>query len=312
MQGDRGEVEAEVGPDEHEEGKDDGGDLVEAHVVERLAQAQPGIGDVHADENGGTDHGEVDEVGPTDEPERDEVVCDELVVVLPGFLETQQHDEGLLEPKAELKQIVELEFAAHLPVRILEPKMFEVEPPAVLEAHDVEPQRSGTAPVEHGIALFGESCLLRLALDPPPLGKRFKDIERGRLTEEAKHNDVKDEEEEVIVSLLIPRLVTVCGSRDEVLECALDVVFGWQTVEDDLGLGHAMREQEEGRDGVVFGSANEKIPVEVSQNKDGGELERGSGRGHPSEGHQVLDEALGAVDFVVLKLVFTLFSGASG
>lgn len=219
-------IDAEVGPDDHEERKDDDGDIVEAHVVERLAEAEPGIGDVHAHKDGGADHGEVDQVRPTDQPQGYEVMSDQLVVVLARCFETQEHDERLLKPEAELEEVVKLEFAAHLPVWVLEPEMFEIVPPAVLEAHDVETQRGGAAPVEYGVTLFGKPCLFGLALDAPPLGKRFKDVERRRLTHKGKHDYVEDEEEEIVVSFLVSRFEALGGSRDEILQSALNAIFG--------------------------------------------------------------------------------------
>ncbi len=199
------EVDTEVGPDDHKERKDDHGDIVQSHVVEGFGEAEPRIGNIHAYENGGTNHGKVDEVRPTNQPKRDQVMGDKLVVVLPGLFEPQEHDERLLEPEGKLKQVVELEFRTHLPVWIFEPKVFQVVPPTVLEAHHVKTKSGGTAPVEHGVALFGKSQLLRLALDAPPFSEWLEDVERSRLTKERKNDDVKNQEEQIAIALLVPR-----------------------------------------------------------------------------------------------------------
>ncbi|KAI3482251.1 hypothetical protein L1887_55084 [Cichorium endivia] len=180
--------------------------------------------------------------------------------------------------------------------------MLEVVPPAVLEAHHVQAERGGTAPVEHRIALLGESRLLGLALDAPPLCERLEDVERRGLAQEGEDDHVEHEEEQIAVALLVSRLEALCRARDEVLQRALYGVLGRERVEDDLALGHAVREHEERCDRVVFRRADEEVPVEVGEHKDERELQRRRRCGHPAEREQVLDETLRAVDLVVLAL----------
>lgn len=85
-------IDTEVCPNEHEGGKDAGCECVEIQIVEPLGHGQEGVGDVHTYEHGCSDHSEVDKVRPANEPQSDEVMCDELIVVFAGRLETQQHD----------------------------------------------------------------------------------------------------------------------------------------------------------------------------------------------------------------------------
>lgn len=73
-----------------------------------------------------------------------------------------------------------------------------------------------------------------------------------------------------------------------------------------------MREHEERRDGIVLGSSDEEVPVEVGENEDGGKLERGGGSSHPSERHEILDETLRTVDLVILERVLALLAGSGG
>jgi hypothetical protein len=47
------------------------------------------------------------------------VVCDQFLVVFPGFLETKYEDYKLLTPVRSLHEIIALEFRRHLPVRIV-------------------------------------------------------------------------------------------------------------------------------------------------------------------------------------------------
>lgn len=131
-------VDPKVGPDDHENGKNNDGDIVQSHVVEGFGETEPGIRDVHAHEYSSADHGEVDKIRPTDQPKCDEMMRNQLVVILSRLLQPQQHNQRLLQPERELEKVVELELAPHLPVRILEPKVFEVEPPAILETHNVQ------------------------------------------------------------------------------------------------------------------------------------------------------------------------------
>lgn len=135
------------------------------------------------------------------------MVRNELVVVLSGRLEAQKHDKRLLKPVAELQQIVGLELRAHLPMRIFEPKMLELEPPTLLEGHDVESKEACRAPVEKGVSLLGEAFTLTFVLDPPPGGKGLKHVERGGLANATKDDDVEADEKKVFVALLVAHCV---------------------------------------------------------------------------------------------------------
>lgn len=203
-------VDPEVGPDDHENSKDDDGDIVQSHVVEGFRKAEPGIGNIHAHKDGSTNHGEVDEIGPTDQPKRDQMMRNELVVILPWLFQPQQHDQRLLEPEGKLKKVVKFELAPHLPMRILEPKMLEIKPPAILETHDVQSQRSSASPVQNCITLFREPSLFSLAFDPPPFCKGLEDVQRRRLSQEREDDDVEHEEEQVVVAFLVSSFEALC------------------------------------------------------------------------------------------------------
>jgi hypothetical protein len=46
-------------------------------------------------------------------------MCDEFLVVFPGFLETKDEDDKLLAPVRSLHEIVALEFRSHLPIWVI-------------------------------------------------------------------------------------------------------------------------------------------------------------------------------------------------
>ena len=213
------EVYAEVRPDDHERRKANGCRGACVNVVEELASRKERVGDIHRDENCRADHGEVDEVRPSDQPERDEVVRDEFVVVLSWLLELDEHDERLLEPVAELEQVVVLELRSHLPVWVFDPEVLELVPPTVLEFHHVDAQHAECAPVAERVALLHQSHLLRLVCDAIPLGERLEDPQRYRLADEAKDDNVEGDEGEIPDALLVASQASWIGG-------AVDGIFG--------------------------------------------------------------------------------------
>ncbi len=206
------------------------------------------------------------------------MVCDELELVLPRLFEPQQHHQRLLQPERKLQEVVSLSSLLICQCGYFKPQMLELYHQLSWKDNDVKTERSGTSPVEHRVALFVKRACLDSLLIPHHLGEGFEDVQRRRLTQERKHNDVEDEEEQIVVALLVARLVALGRSRDEVLQRPLNRVPWAQGCSESPATADAVGEHEERRNRVVFGCADEEVPVEIREHKDERKLKR---RGWP-------------------------------
>lgn len=76
--------------------------------------------------------------------------------------------QRLLQPIRDLAQIIPLERAAEVRVRVVAPEELRAEPVCARGGHDVRAPGAEYGEVDHGVALLAEPDELRLLRDPPP------------------------------------------------------------------------------------------------------------------------------------------------
>merc|ERR1712225_75010 len=129
---------------------------------------------------------------------------DKLYEIAPRLLESEDHDEKLLEPVRELEEVEELELWEHPPVRVVDPEGAGIVPPDWQLAHDPQTPDTGAAPVHEGIALLCESLDLCRSPDAALDGEGACDVEDRELADEAEDDDIKGEKGQVGIPLAVP------------------------------------------------------------------------------------------------------------
>lgn len=109
--------------------------------------------------------GEVEAVAKSNQRKTDDVMTNQLLEVLPGFLHTQQQDDCLLSPVGSLEKIIELEASLVCHMReVLVHASGTVVPDGRL-AHDVQTGRSKAAEINGSVHLLHETSLLAARAD---------------------------------------------------------------------------------------------------------------------------------------------------
>lgn len=145
----------------------------------------------------------VEPITQEDQGQCDDVVSNQLFKVLPGLLQLQQQDNGLLGPVRRFQQVVRLEIRLVLSVREPLEHGRGVEVPDIRPAHDVQTERAEDRKVHGRVDLFHEASDLGLGADPAVDRPRADDPLHQEFAREGQEDGVEGDEGEVLLALAI-------------------------------------------------------------------------------------------------------------
>ena len=189
-------------------------------------------------------------------------MSNELLEVIPGFLQQQAQDDRLLCPVGCLQQIVGLENPFMSPDRKLLEHGRGVEIPDRSTGHDVQTVDTRDRHIHGRIYLFHETRLLAARLDPESDGHWANHSLREKFTSEGKDDDVEGDERKVLCSFSIvymsaSRRIRVLGNQrvgvgqrvgeedgamERVSRCRIDHVGGEKNDKEDKRVDPGMLE----------------------------------------------------------------------
>lgn len=168
-------------------------------VTYREEEIRNVMSDIHCE----TDVGEMKPVAQGNQSQGNNMVSHKLLEILPRLFQHQEENNGLLRPVAGLEEVIGLEQAVVLSVRVPFKHGRRIEVPDIRPAHHVQTKRSEDSEVHRSIYLLHEPGCFPLGRDPTVHGERTNHPLHNDLARKGEHNGVKRDESNVLWTLPI-------------------------------------------------------------------------------------------------------------